>query len=57
MNIWLSGGDAACQIVTRPGIMSGQIEIASPAKLSRNSVSVSTNGTQCLRPAMLRHKP
>ena len=39
-------GAAACQMVTRPGITSGQIETARPARVRANIASEAVNGSQ-----------
>lgn len=44
MKIWLSYGAAACQMVARPRITSGQIEMAKPAIDSPKIASDYRNG-------------
>ena len=55
MNNWLSGGEAAAQIVTRPGITSGQKDTPSPAIASANSASVQPNTAASCPPLSERH--
>ena len=52
MKAWLECGAAACQMVTRPGITSGQIEMASPARVRPNMASAAAKGSQS-RPRLI----
>jgi len=54
MKAWLEWGAAASQMVTRPGMTSGQIEIPSPAKVSANRIRDQRNGAQSRSPPRLR---